>query len=379
MHQRSYIEHCFRENDMELMKGGVTLPSVDEKGSPESPVDQYGHPTEFEKSKSICQKYIGQLMWLATRTRPDISPVLGMIASQMVIRPTEMVKCLTHLWRYIKGTSTLSMTSFFPNSSSAFGNLRLNVYVDASFSSGGSRSRSGMTMYLVDTTDGSESIIQWASRRQTSMAASAPEAEVTATAEGFATAIFLFDALKKIKVITGFGSNCILSIKTDSAVALKQMNTHTVTVRTRTAAQKLAFLRELIYQGAQIQPIYIPGPSQRADAQTKCLSGPALRKAQDYLNLKHVVTPVVNMIRAVGLDQIVADSSAEKGWEGYGKQEQPGKSDSSDLLSGSPCQSINGCPGSLSDQEGVFPCFVVSAWMSGIRIRITYCCKITDV
>ena len=51
MHQRSYIEHCFRENDMELIKGGVTLPSVDEKGSPESPIDQYGHPTEFEKIK----------------------------------------------------------------------------------------------------------------------------------------------------------------------------------------------------------------------------------------------------------------------------------------------------------------------------------------
>ena len=185
MHQRSYIEHCFRENDMELMKGGVTLPNVDEKGPPEAPVDQYGHPTEFEKSKSTCQKYIGQLMWLATRTRPDISPVLGMIASQMVIRPTEMVKCLIHLWRYIKGTSSLSMTSFFPNPSSVFGKLRLNVYVDASFSSGGSRSRSGMAMYLVDTTDGSESIIQWASRRQTSMAASAPEAEVTAMAEDF--------------------------------------------------------------------------------------------------------------------------------------------------------------------------------------------------
>ena len=255
MHQRSYIEHCFRENGMELMKGGVTLPNVDEKGSPESPVDQHGHPTEFENSKSTCQKYIGQLMWLATRTRPDISPVLGMIASQMVIRPTEMVKCLTHLWRYIKGTSTLSMTSFLPNSSSEFGKLRLNVYVDASFSSGGSRSRSGMAMYLVDTTDGSESIIQWASRRQTSMATSAPEAEVTAMAEGFATAIFLFDSLKEIQVITGFGPDCILSMKTDSAVALKQMNTHTVTVRTRTAAQKLAFLRELIYQDVQIQPI----------------------------------------------------------------------------------------------------------------------------
>ena len=92
-----------------------------------------------------------------------------------------------------------------------------------------------MAMYLVDTTDGSESIIQWSSRRQTSMATSAPEAEAE-MAEGFATAIFLFDSLKEIHVITGFGPDCILSMKTDSAVALKQMNTHTVTVRTRTPA-----------------------------------------------------------------------------------------------------------------------------------------------
>ena len=63
MHQRSYIEHCFRENDMELIKGGVTLPNVDEKGSPESPVDQYGHPTEFEKIKI----HLSEIHWTAAR------------------------------------------------------------------------------------------------------------------------------------------------------------------------------------------------------------------------------------------------------------------------------------------------------------------------
>ena len=63
--KEAILNTVFRENDMELMKGGVTLPNVDEKGSPEAPVDQYGHPTEFERSKSTCQKYIGQLMWLA--------------------------------------------------------------------------------------------------------------------------------------------------------------------------------------------------------------------------------------------------------------------------------------------------------------------------
>ena len=64
--------------------------------------------------------------------------------------------------------------------------------------------------------------------------------------------------------------------ETDSAVALKQLGTQSVTVRTRTAAQKLHYLRELIYENPQIEPIYISGDSQRANGLTKILSGKAL-------------------------------------------------------------------------------------------------------
>ena len=183
-------------------------------------------------------------------------------------------------------------------------------------------------------------------------------------------------------------------MKTDSAVALKQMNTHTVTVRTRTAAQKLAFLRELIYQDPQIQPIYIPGPSQRADSQTKCLSGPALRKAQDYLNLRHVVTPVVSTIRVLGVDRSDADSSAcERRKECEGRQEIPGR-DTSHVRSVSPCLSSEKGLGQEQDQEGMqassrqILCgvdprmrhfFVDCAWIVAIRTRIVSFCKSTDV
>ena len=38
------------------------------------------------------------------------------------------------------------------------------------------------------------------------MASLAPEAEVTAMAEGYATSVFLFDTLKEIKAIKGFVS-----------------------------------------------------------------------------------------------------------------------------------------------------------------------------
>ena len=189
MHQRSYIDHCLKSNDMEKLKCLTTLPAVDERSPPEEEIDENGQATDYEEHKSACQKHIGQFMWLATRTRPDISATLGILASQMVIRPKYVHGCLKQLWRYIVGTRELDMTSFDPNDV-AFGELLLTLYVDASFSTGGGRSRTGIAMYLVNPIDGSESLVQWASRRQTSMATSAPEAEVSAMAEGFAASIF---------------------------------------------------------------------------------------------------------------------------------------------------------------------------------------------
>ena len=79
-----------------------------------------------------------------------------------------------------------------------------------------------------------------------SMATSAPEAEVSAMAEGFAASIFCLISLQELKLVKGVGPSCILSMKTDSAIALKQLNTQSVTVRSGTAAQKLTYLRELI-------------------------------------------------------------------------------------------------------------------------------------
>ena len=45
--------------------------------------------------------------------------------------------------------------------------------------------------------------------------------------------------------------------------------------------------------------MYIPGLSQRADSQTKILSGQGLKKAQQDLNLHEIVTPVIGTVRII--------------------------------------------------------------------------------
>ena len=77
----SKILHCMHENSFVNESQTVTLkpsfrpPEVDERLS-----DECLPEVVKRKHVSGCQRYIGQLMWLATRTRPDISAILGICA-----------------------------------------------------------------------------------------------------------------------------------------------------------------------------------------------------------------------------------------------------------------------------------------------------------
>ena len=104
MHQKSYIDHCLNANDVELAEGLTTLPSVDEKSPPEEEVDEDGHTTEYNTQKALCRQLRGL--------------------------PLELVQ---------------------------IGERFLTLYVDASFFSRGGRCKTGITMYLVNPRDGSES------------------------------------------------------------------------------------------------------------------------------------------------------------------------------------------------------------------------------
>ena len=91
--QEKYILHCMHENSFVGESHAVTLkpryhlPNVDEKLQ-----DEVLPEAEKRKHVTDCQRYIGQLMWLATRTRPDISAVLGICASMMVRTPKAVIQ-----------------------------------------------------------------------------------------------------------------------------------------------------------------------------------------------------------------------------------------------------------------------------------------------
>ena len=54
-------------------------------------------PKEKNDAMAVCRKYIGQMMWLTTRPRLDISVCLGILASVMVWRRRQVKAHLVHL------------------------------------------------------------------------------------------------------------------------------------------------------------------------------------------------------------------------------------------------------------------------------------------
>ena len=100
--QTKHIQHCLRENKFFNEDGQVVLskahapPAVDDKLGEEE-----GSVREKNDAMAVCRKYIGQIMWLTTRTRPDIAACLGILASVMVRRPKQVKNHLVCLWRYL--------------------------------------------------------------------------------------------------------------------------------------------------------------------------------------------------------------------------------------------------------------------------------------
>ena len=73
----------------------------------------------------------------------------------------------------------------------------VQTYCDA-FAPGGGRSRSGISVLLVDQKTNRGSLLLWQSRRQTLTALSAPEAEVVALSEALIPAVIIHESCRDI-------------------------------------------------------------------------------------------------------------------------------------------------------------------------------------
>ena len=93
----------------------------------------------------IGQKVLRGLLWLPTRTRPDLSYSLSS-AAQALTKDIELLEVkLRHLLQYINTTQTLGLLYPYPRHTEM---TNFTVYSDASFAPSGKHSQSGYTIRL---------------------------------------------------------------------------------------------------------------------------------------------------------------------------------------------------------------------------------------
>ena len=213
-----------------------------------------------------AQRITGELLWLSQKSRPDLSYGCSLLSSLTLKAPYRAIDVGMKMIRYLQGTKEWRMA--FKKTTKT-----LTLYPDAAFAPDSAKSHTG---WLI--TWGSNPIA-WRSSRQSTVALSTAEAELTAILEG-AIALLGIESLL-VDLDEEIESKRVGS---DSMSALT-ISAGNGSWRTRHLRLKAAWLQEKI-GNSEVEGYHVPGLIQPADLLTKALPGQRIR---DLLRLWSLV------------------------------------------------------------------------------------------
>ena len=202
-----------------------------------------------------AQKRVGELMWLTTRTRPDIQYAVSIMASR-VTRAPELVNQLgTRLLDYLNETADYRMTF------KGLGRTDIiEVYTDSSFSPSSGRSHGAVGIFYLN------SPITWRSSRQQLVTLSTAESELIEGIEGTLMGYSVKDLIVELS-----GKDPGIELHIDNQAALSLLQGSSGSWRTRHLRLRSSWIRERVTEG-EVTTVHEPGDTQRADIGTKPLS-----------------------------------------------------------------------------------------------------------
>lgn len=165
IHQKTLCKQLLARHGLDSMSKAVTAVQV---GLPEG--ERQPTPTELRQ----LQAHAGELNWLSTRTRPDISYVTSVLASAATKFPDWSFVLAKRVLRYLLGTYEQGLR--YPKAGSE---RELVTWSDAGFGGASTRSQSGTVLAR------GGAIVQWRSSRQHNSALSTCEADVAVAALAF--------------------------------------------------------------------------------------------------------------------------------------------------------------------------------------------------
>ena len=282
LHQEGYVQDLLEQNE-ETVTGIERIPAV-KMSSFDDPVDE----AERRELTKRSQCLIGQLLWLAGRTRPDLFYGVSMAAQKIVSSPREALARAEHLVRYLRGSPGISLHyKAADGSCGRWNQLRhqqtghtLDVYTDASFAADEQcRSFGSVQLYW------GGALVSWSAARQTLIAAHTAECELYSLSEGHLMGKAFLPTVAALMNTDVQSMQCHLYC--DNMAAVQLCTLEAGSWRTRHLRLRGAIIRQDLdkeeWTLAHIDGVFMP-----ADLGTKPV-GPA--RLEDLLRLCDLWTP----------------------------------------------------------------------------------------
>ena len=229
---------------------------------------------EPEKDLAVIrevQAVVGELQWLASRTRPDLAYATSLVARMVHRRPCYALRLCNYILKYLHRVPSLGL-HYLPDDDVD----TLHVKADTSFGPAHEQFRSvqGVAVY-----HGSH-LLLWSSSRQPFVTLSTAEGELVGYSEAFQCGM----SLSELLLLFNYPTKKIL--EGDSKAALCQITSDAGSWRTRHLRLRAWKLREMVMGGdSQWLAQHVPGGELVADGLTKPLQGAAHRKFLGLLGL----------------------------------------------------------------------------------------------
>jgi hypothetical protein len=216
-------------------------------------IDEHSPLLSKAKAKTFYS-VVAKLMWIATRTRPDILVTVSALSSRTSNPNEDDFEKLLHLLKYINGTVDLPLI-LRPTS------INVSLYADASFGSHPQsfKSHSGPVCCI-----GGTGPVYFKSSKQHLNAKSSTEAELIACSDGAGQGLWIVQLLKEL----GFNPDpLIIHQDNQSAIALLNRG-RPASAASRHFNIRLFWLKDYIDRG-ELEVVYCPDIDMLADTLSK--------------------------------------------------------------------------------------------------------------
>ena len=239
--------------------------------------DQATIEIEDEEKKSAedirkAQKEVGELLWVVTRSRPDLMYPVSRMGSNITRHPRKVTEIASQVKGYLKGREEEGLCY---QRRSVDEELLLECYSDSFFAPEGEESHGGFLILL----DGMP--IFWRSGRQALVTLSTAETELMEMIDGMsageAVYVLVKEVFKKVRRV----------LWSDSQSAISILTTEGGNWRTRRLKMRSSYARQAVMRG-EWQVGHKPGEVMIADIGTKALASTRFEKLKELMNMKRI-------------------------------------------------------------------------------------------